>query len=220
MGITIYHGSEHIVRKPEFGSGNAYNDFGLGFYCSESARSAAGWAVQRDRNGFVSAFNIDTDRLRIINLCSSRYTPLHWLAVMFNFREFDLSSLAAHRSREYINKHFSVDFQDTDCIIGYRADDVCFKFAQDFIDGKLSYQSLKSYLMGSDSNRQFVLKSNRAFESISFAGYEPALSDAYFAEDYAREICALRSVKPYINKKDLYIDRIIEEEISAYDTRL
>ena len=146
MDIKIYHGSEHIVRKPVFGTGNAYNDFGLGFYCSENARNAAAWAVSRDRNGFVSAYSINPDRLRVINLCSSTYTPLHWLSVLFNFREFDFSSASAHRAREYINSNFSVDFQGTDCIIGYRADDVCFKFAQDFIDGNMSYQSMKYYL--------------------------------------------------------------------------
>lgn len=220
MGISIYHGSEHIVRRPEFGMGNAYNDFGLGFYCSESARGAAGWATGKGRNGFVSAYNINTDRLRVINLCSSQFTLLHWLAVLFNFREFDFSSAIARSAREYINRDFSLDIQGSDCIIGYRADDICFKFAQDFINGVMSYQSLKIHMIGSDRNRQFVLKSNRAFESITFAGYEPALSDAYYAEDYAREIRALRSAKPFINKNDFFIDRMIDEEISAYDTRL
>ena len=220
MDIKIYHGSEHIVKKPVFGLGNAYNDFGLGFYCSESARSAAAWAVGRDRNGFVSAYTISADRLRVINLCSSRYTPLHWLSVLFNFREFDFSSTSAYRAREYINKNFSVDFQGSDCIIGYRADDICFKIAQDFIDGKLSYQSMRYYLTGSDSNRQFVLKSNRAFESISFAGYEPALSSIYYTEAYAKEISYLRSLKPSTSKKDMFIDSMISEEISSYDTRL
>lgn len=220
MERKIYHGSEHIVRKPEFGTGNAYNDFGLGFYCSESARGAAGWAVGKKRNGFVSAYNINTDRLRIINLCGPQYTPLHWLAVLFNFREFDLSSQTARMAREYINKYFNVDFQGSDCIIGYRADDVCYKFAQDFIDGKLSYQRLRSYLSESDSSRQFVLKSNRAFESISFAGYEPALYDDYYAEDYAKEIRAIRSSKPRIGKNDLFIGRMIEEEINVYDSRI
>ena len=220
MDIKIYHGSEHIVRKPVFGIGNPYNDFGLGFYCSENARSAAAWAVTRDRDGFVSAYSINADRLRVINLCSSRYTPLHWLSVLFNFREFDFSSASAYKAREYINRNFSVDFQGLDCIIGYRADDICFKFAQDFIDGKMSYQSLRYYLKESDSTRQFVLKSNRAFESISFAGYEPALSSVYYTDAYAKEINSLRSHRPYISKKDLFIDRMIAEEISSYDTRL
>ena len=34
--ITIYHGSERIVETPTFGEGKKNNDFGLGFYCTES----------------------------------------------------------------------------------------------------------------------------------------------------------------------------------------
>ena len=34
--ITLYHGSEVIVEVPEFGKGRKNNDYGLGFYCTES----------------------------------------------------------------------------------------------------------------------------------------------------------------------------------------
>ena len=156
MERKIYHGSDHIVRAPVFGAGRPFNDFGLGFYCTGSSRYAAEWAVGRERNGFVSAYTIDTDRLMTINLCGPQYNPLHWLSLLLTFREFDLSSDTAHRAREYINKWFSVDYQGCDCIIGYRADNRLFMFAQDFLDGDLSYQDLRDSLSG-DSNRQFVL---------------------------------------------------------------
>ena len=32
---TIYHGSDKIIEKPLFGHGKTYNDYGLGFYCTE-----------------------------------------------------------------------------------------------------------------------------------------------------------------------------------------
>ena len=107
MNKTIYHGGEKIVRKPIFGTGRQYNDFGLGFYCTESARYAAEWAARSGSNGFVSAYSIDTDGLRVINLCSTQYDPLHWLGLLFNYREFDMSSDTAYRAREYINKYLS-----------------------------------------------------------------------------------------------------------------
>ena len=31
----IYHGSESIIQKPQYGFGKKYNDYGLGFYCTE-----------------------------------------------------------------------------------------------------------------------------------------------------------------------------------------
>ena len=38
--ITLYHGSEQLVETPAFGFGKKNNDFGLGFYCTESEELA------------------------------------------------------------------------------------------------------------------------------------------------------------------------------------
>ena len=220
MDRKIYHGGERIVRTPAFGTGRPYNDFGLGFYCTEYPQYAAEWAVGSGKNGFVSAYSIDPEGLRIINLCSSQYDPLHWLNLLFNFREFDLSSDSAYRAKDYINKYFSVDYQACDCIIGYRADNRCFMFAQDFLDAKLSYKSFREAVSGDDSNRQFVLKSNRAFDRIIFTGYEPALKEDSFPVSRSREIRAMKNLKPSMGSGDFFITDLIEEEVRPYDTRL
>ena len=220
MNKKIYHGGERIVRTPAFGTGRPYNDFGLGFYCTEYPQYAAEWAVRTGRNGFVSSYMIDTEGLRIINLCSSQYNPLHWLGLLFNYREFDLSSDTAYRASEYINKYYSVDHQACDCIIGYRADNRCFMFAQDFLNAKLSYLSFRSALTGDDSNRQFVLKSNRAFDRIIFAGYEPALRDTSYPAGRSRELRYMKSIKSSEGNNDFFITDLIEEEVRPYDTRL
>lgn len=220
MNRTIYHGSERIVRRPIFGTGRPYNDFGLGFYCTEYAQYAAEWAVDAGRNGFVSSYSIDTDGLRIINLCSQQYDPLHWLGLLFNYREFDMSSDTAYRAREYINKYFSVDHQACDCIIGYRADNRCFMFAQSFLDSKLSYKSFRNALVTDNSNRQFVLKSNRAFDRIVFTGYEPALAGDHYPAGRSREIRSVRNVMSSAGSGDFFITDMIREEIRPYDMRL
>ena len=220
MDRKIYHGGDNIVRAPVFGTGRPYNDFGLGFYCTEYPQYAAEWAVGSGKNGFVSAYSINYDGLRIINLCSSQYNPLHWLGLIFNYREFDLSSDTAYRAKEYIYKYFSVDHQACDCIIGYRADNRCFMFAQEFLDAKLSYMSFRNALSGDDSNRQFVLKSNRAFDRISFTGYEPALSEDCFPARRSREIRAMKSIKPSAGSGDFFITDMIREEVRPYDARL
>ena len=220
MDRKIYHGSDRIVRTPAFGTGRQYNDFGLGFYCTEYPQYAAEWAVGTGKNGFVTSYSIDSDGLRIINLCSSQYTPLHWLGLLFNYREFDLSSDTAYRARDYINKYYSVDHQACDCIIGYRADNRCFMFAQDFLDAKLSYMSFRQAIAGDDSNRQFVLKSNRAFDRIIYTGYRPALGEEAFPVRRSREIRAMKSIKPSLGSGDFFITDLIEEEVRPYDTRL
>ena len=216
----IYHGSSRIVRAPAFGTGRPYNDFGLGFYCTEYPQYAAEWAVSPGRNGFVSEYSIDYEGLHIINLCSSQYTPLHWLGLLFSYRFFDLSSDTAYRAQEYINKYFPVDHQACDCIIGYRADNRCFMFAQDFLDSKLSYQSFRKALSEDDANRQFVLKSNRAFDRISFTAYKPALCESAFPASRGRELRSMKSIKPSLGAGDIFISTMIREEVRPYDTRL
>lgn len=208
------------MRSPSFGSGMPYNDFGLGFYCSEYPQYAAEWAAGPGRNGFVSEYSIDIDGLRIINLCSSQFTPLHWLGLLFSYRTFDLSSDTAYRAQEYLNKYFPVDQQSCDCIIGYRADNRCFMFAQDFLDSKLSYQSFRNALTSYDSNRQFVLKSNRAFDRVSFMGYTSAISDEVFPRGRSRELAAIKKTKPSAGANDIFISTMIAEEVRPYDSRL
>ena len=52
MVRTIYHGSSHIIEKPIFGAGKPYNDYGLGFYCTDSLEMAKEWGVSKDVNGY------------------------------------------------------------------------------------------------------------------------------------------------------------------------
>ena len=45
--LRLYHGSPIRVKRPLFGVGNPYNDYGLGFYCTESFELACGWVCER-----------------------------------------------------------------------------------------------------------------------------------------------------------------------------
>ena len=38
--MKIFHGSENRIEKPEYGKGKPYNDYGLGFYCTEDIEMA------------------------------------------------------------------------------------------------------------------------------------------------------------------------------------
>ena len=82
--ITIYHGSEKIVEVPEFGKGKKNNDFGLGFYCTESDALAKEWAVSSLRDGFSNRYTLDTEYLNVLNLNGPDYTILNWIAVWSN----------------------------------------------------------------------------------------------------------------------------------------
>ena len=65
---TIYHGSEKIIEKPRFGYGKPYNDYGMGFYCTESIEMAKEWGSSKNRDGFANIYQIETDGLSVFNL--------------------------------------------------------------------------------------------------------------------------------------------------------
>ena len=83
---------------------------------------------------------------------------------MLENREFDVPSGLALEAKEYLLSNFKVDYENYDAIIGYRADDSYFSFAQDFINGTISYRQLNSAMHLGKLGLQFVLKSNPAFK--------------------------------------------------------
>lgn len=72
--ITLYHGSENIIKHPTFGAGKKNNDFGCAFYCTENLELAKEWGVSSQTNGFANKYTLDTEYLNILNLNSENYT--------------------------------------------------------------------------------------------------------------------------------------------------
>lgn len=217
--MRLYHGSGQIVNNPKFGAGRPYKDFGPGFYCSESKELAAEWAVTPSSNGYISAYAINTDNLRITDLCSSKYNPLHWIRILMDFREFDAGSTLLHDAKEYISRNYFVDYQVSDCIAGYRADSSTFSFAQDFLNGRISYQRLRS-LLTAHPCKQFVIRSKRAFEGITYVSYESAECSDFYPAMNSREVALLRAAAGPAGAGELFITQMIEEDIKSYDSRL
>lgn len=140
MVKRLYHGSEKIIEKPVFGYGKSYNDYGLGFYCTDSLEMAKEWAADFNRNGYANCYEIECDDLLILDLNNKRFCILNWLAVLLKNREFDAPSGLALEAKTYILEHFMTDYEKYDAMIGYRADDSYFSFAQDFLNGTISYR--------------------------------------------------------------------------------
>ena len=137
--VTIYHGSEKIIEKPVFGEGKRHNDFGPGFYCTENEDLAKEWAVTKNRNGYVNKYSLNTECLNILYLNSEQYTILNWIATLVNNRVFTLNNPVANRARRYIVDNFSVNVNAYDLIIGYRADDSYFDYAQAFLNNTITF---------------------------------------------------------------------------------
>lgn len=224
MHRKIYHGSEKIIEHPKYGSGKKYNDYGLGFYCTDSLDMAKEWGVSRDKNGYANQYEIDCSNLLILDLNDEQYTILHWLTILFENREFDIPSGLALEAKKYLKNTFSIPYSDYDAIIGYRADDSYFSFAQDFINGTISYRQLNEAMHLGKLGQQFVLKSKKAFNQIHFLGYEVAASDEWFAKKELRDKTARREYFSMERNKwqrgDLYIAQMIDEEMKSNDLRL
>ena len=221
---TIYHGSKDIIKQPEFGKGKSYNDYGLGFYCTENLDLALEWAVDLNRNGYANKYEIDDTKLSVLNLNDDKYVILHWLAVLLENRHFDAQSPLAAEAKEYILNNFSVEYLNYDVIIGYRADDSYFSFAQDFLNGTISYRQLSNAMKLGNLGQQFVLKSKKAFEMIEFIDCQSANADEWFSKKQNRDKSARRDYfdteKNKRQRGDIYITQIIDEEMTADDSRL
>lgn len=76
--LTLFHGSDHIIEKPDFHLGKTNNDYGRGFYCTEELEMAKEWACKQNNDGFANKYILKSDSLNILNLLDGSYNILHW----------------------------------------------------------------------------------------------------------------------------------------------
>ncbi len=222
--MKLYHGSENIIEKPVYGKGARYNDYGKGFYCTENIELAKEWACAKQKNGYANIYDLDLSELNVLNLNSASYNILNWLAILADNRTYWQNGSIAEPAQNYIKENFLPDISAYDVIIGYRADDSYFSFAQDFVSGVISLQKLAQAMRLGKLGEQIVLKSPKAFAQIQFAGYENADAEEYYIKKNEREREARRQYRR--NKKEqadvneLFILDIMREEIKNGDARL
>ena len=178
--MKLYRGSENIIEKPVYGKGARYNDYGKGFYCTENIELAKEWACAKQKNGYANIYDLDLSELNVLNLNSASYNILNWLAILADNRTYWQNGSIAEPAKNYIKENFLPDISTYDVIIGYRADDSYFSFAQDFVSGVISLQKLAQAMRLGKLGEQIVLKSQKAFAQIQFAGYENADAEEYY----------------------------------------
>lgn len=224
MSVRLYHGSEVIVERPEFGKGARHNDYGKGFYCTENPELAREWACAKQKNGYVNIYDLDMTGLSVLNLNDPQYNILNWLAILADNRTYWQNGSISEDAKDYIKTHFLLDISGYDVIIGYRADDSYFSFAQDFVAGVISLEKLSEAMRLGKLGEQIVLKSPKAFEQIEFVGCENVDSDIYYTRKMERERDARREYRKRKREKadihELYIIDIMREEITNGDARL
>ncbi len=220
----LYHGSKNVVETPQYGFGKIYNDYGRGFYCTDILDMAKEWGVSLEQDGYANCYELDCDGLKILDLNQEEYNILHWLTILLRNREFDMPSALAMEAKSYLLDNFDIEYEKYDLIKGYRADDSYFSFAQDFLNGTISYRQLKCAMHLGKLGQQYVLKSKKAFEQIHYVGHELAESEEWYTKKMLRDKTARREYfdleRNKREKGDIYITQILDEEMKTDDLRL
>ncbi len=220
--VKLLHGTDHIIKTPNYSLGKPHNDYGQGFYCTEVLEMAREWACKENKAGFVNEYNFNTDGLNVLNLLDGKHSVLNWIALLLKNRIFTLQDEIAIDARNYIIEHYLVDLTPFDVVIGYRADDSYFSYAQSFVSNALPLRSLNQALkLGS----QTALISERAFKQIEFVNAEPVDKEVYYPKFLSRDTTARTTYQKEIKKSssyrdDIFVMDILREEMKNDDPRI
>lgn len=220
--ITLYHGSDKIIDKPVFGEGRKNNDFGLGFYCTEDESLAKEWAVSSLNDGFSNRYILDSEYLNILELNNSKYTILNWIAILVEHRLFSIKTPIARKAKQYLIDNFSINVNAYDVIVGYRADDSYFDYAESFINNAITVEQLSKAMKLGKLGEQIVIKSETAFSRLKFDGYSIANKEKYYSLRLSRNNEANNTYFDILNESNdgLFIQDIIRGNITNEDPRI
>lgn len=223
--LKLYHGSEKIITEPKLTLGKVNNDYGQGFYCTEDIELAKEWACKFNKDGFVNEYELDTSNLKVLNLNTENKTVLNWIAILLKNRTFRLDNDYAKMAKDYLLNNFYIDTSKYDVVIGYRADDSYFSYADSFVSNGLPVKSLSEALRLGKLGEQIALVSDKAFDSIKYVKsisvdcteYYPKYDerDSKAREKYRNDF----SVKELV-KDDIFVMDIIRNEMKNDDPRL
>ena len=224
--MIIYHGSTEIVEVPVYGKGSDNNDYGKGFYCTESLELAKEWACPTIQDGFANQYDFDMTGLSVMYLNRDGYSILNWIAILLQNRIFPKRSPIARQASQYLLDGFLPDTTGYDVIWGYRADDSYFTYAKDFLNNTISVGQLARAMKLGELGEQIVLISPRAFERIKFMKYEIADGSIYHNRRMERDERARRAYLENhgedfsVTINDLFVRDIISQQVKNDDPRL
>lgn len=196
--ITLYHGSQYIIRVPEYGKGNVNNDYGLGFYTTKNKGMAGEWAVfNTARDGVINEYLFEADGLKILNL--DKLPIENWIATLMRYREGEYDEEIYDRIEVFVRK-YSINIDEYDVVEGYRADDSFFSYVRDFAIGILSKEKLIEAMHFGDLGLQICIKSPNAFKNIKFIRNYPAPSSRFYSLAETRDQNARLQYRQLKNK--------------------
>lgn len=221
--MRLYHGSTVQVQKPQFGVGKATNDYGRGFYCTESLDLAKEWACPAKSDGFANSYDIDIEGLRVLDLNAPGRGILEWLSVLITNRPVRLESPVQAEAVEWLKTHFAVSLEGYDIVRGYRADDSYFGFVRSFLENGISLSQLSKAMRLGNLGEQVMIKSERAFARLNFVGAEISPWLTYYVRRQKRDADArsdFRKETAIGTSDGIYMIDILRGKMERNDARL
>ena len=179
--MILFHGNQDKYMIPKYGNGYKNNDYGQGFYTTDDIELAKEWAyTQYIKNGnghWVHTYDIDIDKLNVYNLLNDDI--LYWLAQLYKFRILDSLSEVEKDRLEKFQSIFYKDLTGYDIIIGWRADDSYFRYARDFLSGRIYKSTLEEAIKLGKLGIQYFIQSKDAIESLKIIKEPLKVDEAY-----------------------------------------
>lgn len=192
--LTVYHGSDHIVKNPVYLGGKQDNDYGNGFYTTEYEDRAKSWAILNGKpeKSVVNVYRLNTKELTMLNF--QDYGVLVWIAEVMANR--GMSQEAAGIIGEKIVELYRIDSSQFDILKGYRADDSYTQVIEAFLLNQISLMEVERLFYKGALGNQIFLKSEKAFRNIQWvSSYEVDSEDRELQTD----LFARREVNKFLS---------------------
>lgn len=194
--IKIFHGSDHIIKQPEYLGGKKDNDYGNGFYTTEYEDRARSWAALNGnpQKSIVNIYEIDMETMSVLDL--NECGVLAWIAEVISNRGTNQEAAAITGSR--LVEMYKLDTEEFDIIKGYRADDSYTQVIEAFLMNQINITEVERLFYKGSLGNQIFLKSQKAFESIAWKdSYEVELEE----KDKEEDIRARREVNRFLQER-------------------
>ncbi len=144
--MTLYHGSNVLVEKPQILISGFYKDFGYGFYCTHLERQAQKWALTKKGDSIVSVFNYYSDH--DMKVLSFETMSDEWLDFVINCR----------RGIQH----------DYDIVEGPMADDQIWDYVEDFMEGTITREAFWVLAKFKYPTHQIVFCTQKSLKTIVY----------------------------------------------------
>ena len=144
--VTLYHGSNVVVEKPQILVSGFYKDFGFGFYCTKLEKQARKWALTKKESHIVSVFHyLPADNLKVLSF--PEMTD-EWLDFVVDCRRGV--------------KH------DYDVVEGPMADDQIWDYVEDFMEGSITREAFWVLAKFKYPTHQIVFCTQNALGTLTY----------------------------------------------------